>query len=401
MKELSKQIIGTWLLLFAISIPFTFNTIPHPGTWITNHLYPITSWIGESIFGLELVSKATTSDASTLYIQAILLLFIAGLIVVLVRLLGKFSNHQIFTFLHVSATYVLAFFLLKYGFDKLFHFQFYPPEPNTLFTPVGFLSKDILFWSTMGSSGTYNTFMGLIEVLPGILLLFKRTRLLGAFIGLGVLINVFALNIGFDITVKLLSSFLVILSLFVLIPWYRRLGSLFLQLPKSEIKSTELEKSIVLKPLYKRAIKGAMLCLFSIELLLPYINAGNFSGPIYEDTPHHGSYEVLPNDLALLGDSTIRRIHIHSKGYFITESRTGEFKDYPIRNFVAGSSLVFTSEQLEIVVKYGSDHVFFCWDDENGQPKVLSTIKLDLNELPLKDDTYHWTVDGLMQDTKD
>jgi len=37
--------------------------------------------------------------------------------------------------------------LLNYGTDKLFLEQFYKPDANILFTPLGFLDSDILFWS--------------------------------------------------------------------------------------------------------------------------------------------------------------------------------------------------------------------------------------------------------------
>ena len=113
-----------------------------------------------------------------------------------------------FYWTHVLVSNMLAFFLLRYGFDKLFKHQFYLPEPNTLYTPVGLLSKDILFWTSMGTSHSYNVFMGLIEIIPAFLLFFKRTRMLGGLISFAVLLNVLMINIGFDITVKILSSFL-------------------------------------------------------------------------------------------------------------------------------------------------------------------------------------------------
>ena len=43
----------------------------------------------------------------------------------------------------------------------------------------------------MGTSRIYNIFMGIIEIIPAVLLLHKRTRFLGGLIAFVVLTNVF------------------------------------------------------------------------------------------------------------------------------------------------------------------------------------------------------------------
>ena len=50
-----------------------------------------------------------------------------------------------------------------YGVQKLLMQQFFTPEANTLYTPLGRLDKDILFWTTMGLSRGYNIFLGVVE----------------------------------------------------------------------------------------------------------------------------------------------------------------------------------------------------------------------------------------------
>jgi hypothetical protein len=92
------------------------------------------------------------------------------------------------------------------------------PEPNLLFTPLGQLDKDILYWSTMGSSYGYNLFLGCTELLTGVLLFFRKTRAIGALAAVFICANIVAVNFSFDISVKLLSSFLLLLSLFIAIP---------------------------------------------------------------------------------------------------------------------------------------------------------------------------------------
>src|SRR5205085_9499653 len=110
--------------------------------------------------------------------------------------------------------YYLCLQLLKYGVDKIFKNQFYLPEPNTLFTPAGMLDKDILYWSTMGTSYGYNIFLGSLEIAAALFILIKRTRLIGLLLSLGILINVTEVNFGFDISVKLFSLFLLFFNLY-------------------------------------------------------------------------------------------------------------------------------------------------------------------------------------------
>ena len=45
--------------------------------------------------------------------------------------------------LHTGVAWFLALQLLQYGFDKVFKHQFYLPEPNTLYTPLGLLPPDL------------------------------------------------------------------------------------------------------------------------------------------------------------------------------------------------------------------------------------------------------------------
>ncbi|WP_435522525.1 hypothetical protein [Chryseobacterium indoltheticum] len=106
----------------------------------------------------------------------------------------------------IVTEYVCVFYisivLIKYGFDKIFQTQFPEPEPNILFTRFGNLDKDILFWSTIGTSKIYNIIMGSIELFSGILLWFRRSRFLGLLLAIICLAQIFIINISFDISVK-------------------------------------------------------------------------------------------------------------------------------------------------------------------------------------------------------
>lgn len=79
----------------------------------------------------------------------------------------------------------------------------------------------------MGASKSYNLFGGILEIIPGILLLFRRTQTLGALIAIAVLTNILLLNIGYDVLVKALTFHLILMSFFILSPDIKRILRFF------------------------------------------------------------------------------------------------------------------------------------------------------------------------------
>jgi hypothetical protein len=108
--------------------------------------------------------------------------------------------------------------LLTYGFLKVFPLQFPAPDFARLSETFGEASPMGLLWTFMGASPGYERFAGCAEVLPGLLLLFRRTSTAGAVIAIATMGNVVALNFCYDVPAKLLSSHLLLMALFLLIP---------------------------------------------------------------------------------------------------------------------------------------------------------------------------------------
>ena len=127
----------------------------------------------------------------------------------------------------VILRYYLAVTFIAYGSFKLVRFQFPPFSPVMLLQNYGNTTPKELAWSFMGYSDGYNYFIGCGEYLAGLLLFFRRTSLLGAIIGLGILANIVAFNYSYDINVKLFTTVLLIMTLFVLVKDIRRLTDFF------------------------------------------------------------------------------------------------------------------------------------------------------------------------------
>ncbi len=112
--------------------------------------------------------------------------------------------------------YYIAGIAFSYGFIKLFALQMPFPSLSQLATPLGDFLPMRLCWMHMGYSVPYQTFSGIMEIIVGLLLVYRRTVPVGLIMGLGVFINVFALNLSYDIPVKLFSMQIVIACLFLL-----------------------------------------------------------------------------------------------------------------------------------------------------------------------------------------
>jgi hypothetical protein len=78
-------------------------------------------------------------------------------------------------------------------------------------------------WYSIGASRPYEMFTGSVELLCGIFLFIPRTQLLGASLALAATVQVFVLNMTYDVPVKLFSFHLVLMSLTLLAPDVRRI----------------------------------------------------------------------------------------------------------------------------------------------------------------------------------
>ena len=124
--------------------------------------------------------------------------------------------------------FALAGQMLTYGFVKAIPMQMPAPLLTTLTEPFGDLSPMGVLWSSVGASPPYEIFAGCLEILGGLLLIIPRTVTLGVLVSLADMTYVFALNMTYDVPVKLLSFNLILLSLFLLAPQARRLAGFFL-----------------------------------------------------------------------------------------------------------------------------------------------------------------------------
>ena len=165
-----------------------------------------------------LVPPNGSGDTSYGWSQVYLWLFLAitGCIIWSVFDWKRRNYAQLNYWLCLFARYYIAMFAFVYGILKLFALQMYFPSLHQLATPLGDLLPMRFSWLFIGYSTTYQVFSGAMEVLAGLLLLYRRTATIGIMLATAVFANVMMLNLSYDIPVKIFSMHLVLVCLFLL-----------------------------------------------------------------------------------------------------------------------------------------------------------------------------------------
>jgi hypothetical protein len=144
-----------------------------------------------------------------------------------------------------------------------------------------------LVWTFMGASWSYNVFTGAVEMIGGLLLTVRRTSLLGALVSLGALSNVVALNFFYDVPVKLYSSHLLAMAVFLIVPDLRRLIDVFVLGRRVE--------PIEIRPLFRRLwLRRGVLVLRTLLVLAytAYLLNISYQNSLTQAQPLDGLWNV-------------------------------------------------------------------------------------------------------------
>lgn len=398
-----------FLALFTVGFMLTFPTdityIPHIAQWLSPFFEGWARYTGQHLLGLPISrTYALLSDTTGTYVH---LLNLATLSVVIAVVWSYTKKNELTPKLKYWYTIVVAYYLslqlFIYGCSKVFKWQFYLPEPNTLYTPLGYTHKDLLFWSTMGTSYPYTIFSGVIELLPAVLLLFKRTRIVGALIAAAVLVNVVMLNFSYDISVKIFSLFLLLLC-FVLLAYYNKpLWGFITQKPfAGQVYTHQLLSS----PKRKHYVvaKTIVIVFIVFDALAPYFITNNFNDDTFPRPALHGAYQVTTHvhngdTLAplLTNSRYIKKVFINRKGYLITQSANDFFADYKL-DYLANNTLqitnYYTHTSTLLTCNKDDEGIYTFSGEINRDSVVLKTKKIPLQKLPLLQKEVHWIIDG-------
>lgn len=377
-------------ILYAIGIFFLLFILFFPLDFLGDFQRNISSFLFEEpvrVFAHSVMKKEHlridfSSDSISMFILVGLLM---GISVILSLLVRKKYREAILCFAKETVTLYLIVVLVKYGLDKVFKTQFYLPEPNILYSRFGNLDKDILFWSTMGTSRFYSIFTGLLELFTAGMILFNRTRMLGLLISLGIFINILGINLGFDISVKLFSLVLLLMTLFVLKDDWMALYRFFIL--RKETEKKEVTASYSLARPFMVGFKTAFLGLSVAVIVYPYLDSGNYNDDKEERPFFHGVFRNM-ND-----QSAIQYIFFHRQNYLILMDKNEKMQDFHY-TVVSPHQLRledYTGKKINTEIHYQKQDSLMILNIEKEAIKARELNWKKMNALrPL----FHMTVEG-------
>jgi hypothetical protein len=234
--SLARRVLFRFTLVYFVLylFPFPLDVIPYVGViaeWYQNLWNAVVPWVGKHLFQVDITVRPNGSGDTTYnYVQVLCYLVLALVAAALWSLLDRRRpNHaRLAPWLRVYLRFGLAAVMISYGAIKVIKSQFPAPALDRLLQPFGDASPMGLLWTFMGASLAYNVFSGICEMLGGLLLLSRRTTLLGALLSIAVISNIVALNFCYDVPVKLYSLHLLVMACLLAAPDARRLASFFL-----------------------------------------------------------------------------------------------------------------------------------------------------------------------------
>lgn len=221
----------TYLVLYLLPFPLTlFSKLGELRRSFYGVWSPLVLWVGEHLFHVQIKVRPNGSGDTTFNWVLVFCILVLSILSALVWTLldrRRLNYTRLYEALWIYVRFGLASVMVTYGVVKVIELQFASPTPDRLVQTYGESSPMGLLWTFMGYSALYCFFAGAGELLSAVLLAFRRTTLLGALVCIGVMSNVVMLNLSYDVPVKLYSSHLLAMAVFLAAPDLRRLASFF------------------------------------------------------------------------------------------------------------------------------------------------------------------------------
>lgn len=410
MRHLLRKGLMLWVSLFVATWPFPYEVLPRWGAWTSPWFEPVNRLWWAALGELGLPSSgmhflAIASDTTGAYLHLLTLLIISTFAAALWQRWHA-DEAEAWRWFRAGVAYYLALTLLRYGWDKVLGQQFPPPEPNLLYTPLGHLTPDLLYWSSVGSAPWYGVATGAVEVVAGLLLLWPRLRLPGALLTLGILVHVAAINFGFDISVKLYSLVLLGLTLLWLAPLFPILWRFACGHPAQLDLSPTLRLRTPRQVQRYAAGKSLLVSLLLLETIMPYL------GHRPADLPLRGAYAVVRHWQA--GDTLpdthpqrLHRVYVHRRGHLVLERAGAQFRSLALRldsvqrrlrlQEIAEGPAIWWQYREAHFVSPDSLQPMRLWGPLDGDSLHLTLRALPWRQLPLRRGGWSWTLGGSLK----
>jgi len=408
MKKINFRFFFLFFVLYIFFNPNGF--FPYSDNVFNFYITPfhqLIPWIAKHVLHLSYdITVFTNGSGDTTYDYVIILfifvLSVTGCIVWSALDRKRRTYNNLYYWLTVIVRYYLAFTMFSYGFIKVFKLQFPFPDALRMTETYGESSPMGLAWTFMGYSQGYNYFTGFGEVISGLLLLFRRTTTIGALVAFVVSANIMAINYCFDVPVKLLSTTLVLMSLFLLAKDTKRLIDFFVL---HQTTSLPVPRT----PKFKKRWVNITAATFKY-LVIAFVLYQNISGdyaalaqygdnapkpPLYgfynveTFVKHNDTLPVLTSDtlrwnklvISYPGFAGVKLMNGHSKYYsFQPDTATKKIVMYDYRDTTRKFYFTYSSPEKSLLLLQGT------WFGDS----VHMRMRNDSSGFPLATRGFHW-----------
>ncbi|WP_214073003.1 hypothetical protein [Mucilaginibacter sp. dw_454] len=159
---------------------------------------------------------------------ALLFGIVGGLIWTLLDRKSK-SYNLLYYWIRVVVRYRAGIGIIGFGFTKLFPTQMPYPSLGLLNSNFGDFTAQKIYWMSVGIVPWYQVFGGIVEIVAGGMLFFRKTTLFGAILLAGALFDITLVNYAYDGGVHVYAFYFVLLSLFLIVDYIPSLYNLIIR----------------------------------------------------------------------------------------------------------------------------------------------------------------------------
>ena len=392
-----------FMIFFTLYIIMEPNGVLPMSDWLSGiymlpfqHFIP---WAAKSILHIQnpvVVEQTGSGDTAYDYLLMLFMVISAIIGMLLWTAMDRTTKNynKLFYWLCVILRYYVAITMVVYGGLKVVKLQFPATTLGRLMEPVGNMSPMGLVWTYMGYSKVFNYITGCAELTVGLLLFFRRTTTLGAIVGIFVCGNVMAVNYCFDVPVKLLSTMLVVMCVFLLFRDYHRLMNFFFK--NREAAPSNLSPHRFKTPWKNRVLTGIKIALIGYVLYANIYMAFYWGSPDdAKKPPLYGIYNVetfikgkdtLPplttdttrwSKLAIDNDANVQLMNDSTIGYLFTLDTVRHHFIISRHKYI----LRYTILKPDTIMLQGT------WKTDSVQIKL---VKHGNTAFPLMSRSFHW-----------
>jgi hypothetical protein len=289
--------------------------------WLT----PV-QWVARGFFGRDYTIEwmpYESKDTTFNYLQVFIIVCCSLVVAAAWTLVDRKARPHLQAWLRVMLRYYVGLTMTVYGLKMVVDVLYPYPEHVQLLYTFAETTRYGLLANFLGTSRLLQSFLGLCVLTGGTLLLFRRTRLLGALITGVILLNILVLVFSQDVPLKLLALHLFAFTFLLILPDIRFMVKFFvLHLPSKPVSDHSVY------PHHRRKFFLAGKALFivwfvfihSVFILDDFRKKGDGQVKPYLTGLHDVDIFVLNNDTLppLLSDHRIwKKVEMYGKHYAV------------------------------------------------------------------------------------